>query len=336
MPAAQFAYRKGLGCTDALLTISHHLQKSLDTEMESHIVQLNFSTTFDRVSNSGLSFKLKYIGVGGSVLSICTEFLSDRRKRYVVNGAASEWVPIIAGMPQGCVLGPLLFILHTSEMFELVENRLFPHADDSTLLAVVRKPAYRRAVAAYIYLYRDLDRIHEWFNPWCMILNRNKTKALVVSRSWTVSHPHGDYVVSGVSIRASSNLDILGVKFDSRLTFEDHVRGIVSRVSQIIGILRLVKRIFLDTSLSLRCYFAFVLPILKYCSPVWGSAAECHLQLLQRQVYLVARLCPVQSFLLLCHRRRVSGLGMMYKVNSNSNHFLFGELPSASTRVRHT
>ena len=149
------------------------------------------------------------------------------------------------------------------------------------------------------------------------MLNHNKTKAFVVSRSRTVSPPHGDLVLSGVSIRASPNLDILGVKFDSKLTFEDHVRGIVSRVSQRIGILRLVTRIFVDTSVLLRCYFAF-LPILEYCSPVCGSAAECHLLFLERQVYSVARLCPDQSFSSFCHRRLVAGLSMLCMVNSNS------------------
>ena len=79
------------------------------------------------------------------MLFICTEFLSDRRQRVVVDGAASEWIPIISGVPQESVLGPLLFILHTSEIFELLENRLFAHADDSTLPAIVRKPADRHA-----------------------------------------------------------------------------------------------------------------------------------------------------------------------------------------------
>ena len=65
MPAAQFAYRKGIGCSNALLTISHHLQKSLDVEMESYIDQLDYSAAFDRVS--GLLLKLKSIGIGGSV-----------------------------------------------------------------------------------------------------------------------------------------------------------------------------------------------------------------------------------------------------------------------------
>ena len=146
-----------------------------------------------------------------------------------------------------------------------------------------------------------------------------------------MSSPHGDLVWSGVSIRASTNLYILSVKFDGKLTFVDHVRDIVSRFSQRIGSFILVKRIFVDTSVLLRCYFSFVVRILKYCSPVRGSAAEC--QLLEGQMYSVARLCPDQSLLLLCHQCRLAEHSMLCKVNSNSNHCLFRELPSASTTV---
>ena len=121
---ARFAYRKGLGCTDALLTISHHLQKSSDTGMETYIVQLDFSDAFDRVSHSGLLFKLKSVGVGDSVRSICREFLSNRRQRVVVDGASSEWIPIVSGVPQGSMFDPFLFILYARELFQLVENRL--------------------------------------------------------------------------------------------------------------------------------------------------------------------------------------------------------------------
>ena len=96
------------------------------------------------------------------MLSICTEIIFDHRQRVVVDGAASEWIPITSGVPQGRVLCPLLFILHTNEMFELVENRIFSYADGSTLLTVVCKPADRPAVAAA--LNRDLARIQEWCN----------------------------------------------------------------------------------------------------------------------------------------------------------------------------
>ena len=77
------------------------------------------------MSHSGLLIKFKSFGVRGSVLSICRKFLSNSRQRVVVDGATSEWIPIVFGVPLGSVLGPLLFIIYTSEMFELLENRLY-------------------------------------------------------------------------------------------------------------------------------------------------------------------------------------------------------------------
>ena len=85
--------------------------------MESNSVHLNFSAALDIVSHNGLLFTLKSIGVGGSVLFICREYLSNRRQRFVVNGATSEYIPIVPCVPQRSVLGPLLFILYASEMF---------------------------------------------------------------------------------------------------------------------------------------------------------------------------------------------------------------------------
>ena len=80
----------------------------------------------------------------------------------MVDHATSEWIPIVSDVPQGSVLGSLLLILYTSEMFELLDNRLYAYADDSALLAVVRKPADRPVVA--FFFKRDVARIHEWFN----------------------------------------------------------------------------------------------------------------------------------------------------------------------------
>ena len=104
--------------------------------------------------------------------------------------------------------------------------------------------------------------------------------------------------MSTVSIHANPNLAILGVKFDRNFTFKDHGRRFVFRISQRIGILWLVKRVSVDISVQLRRYFAFVLPFIEYCSPVWKSAAECHIQVLERHLYSVTGLCPDQSFLL--------------------------------------
>ena len=113
--------------------------------MKSNFVELDISAAFDWVSHSGLFFKFKSIGVGGSLLSICREFLSNRMQRVVVDGVTSEWIPIVSVVPWGSVLGPLLFNLYTREIFE---NGLYAYADNSTLPTADRKPAGRPAVAA--------------------------------------------------------------------------------------------------------------------------------------------------------------------------------------------
>ena len=129
-------------------------------------------------------------------MTVCCPFVESSSTTTVselwFDGATSEWISIVSGVPLGSVLGPHLFILYASEMFELMKIIQYAYADDSTLLAVVRKPADRPAVAAF--LNRDLARIQEWCNHWCMIKNPNKIKALVVSRSRTVNPPHGDLV----------------------------------------------------------------------------------------------------------------------------------------------
>ena len=104
---------------------------------------------------------------------------------------------------------------------------MFAYADDSTLLAVIRRPSDRPTVAASVN--RDLARIHEWCGR-CMLLNPKKSKDLVVSRSRTLYTPHGDLGLAGVPILTNPSLDILGVRFGCKLTFESHVRGVVSRV----------------------------------------------------------------------------------------------------------
>ena len=146
----------------------------------------------------------------------------------------------------------------------------------------------------------------------------------MVSRSRTVNPLHGGLVMSGIFMYASPNLDILGVKFDRRLALEDYVRGIICRVSQRIGILRLLKRVCVERPL---CHFVATVR----CGGLQLNVKSAS----QAPGYSVARLCHDQSLLLLCHRRHVAALCMSYKVNSNSNHCVFSELLSASVRVRH-
>ena len=131
-------------------------------------------------------------------------------------------------MPQGSVLGRLLFLLYTSELFSILENKLNGYADDFTLMAVVPSPGVRVAVAES--LIRNLGRVSEWCELWGMKLNASKTKTMIVSRFRTMHPQSPPLTIGGTILKESDDLVILGVTFDSKLTFEKHLRS-VSRAS---------------------------------------------------------------------------------------------------------
>ena len=128
-------YRKGLGTCDALLCVPHTLQSSLESGKKARIVQIDFSAAFNRVNHQGILYKLCSVGIGGSVLSIdsiLAHFLSNRSQHVMVDCCRSKLVNVVSRVPQGSVLGLLLFLLYTSELFSILENLLIGYADDST------------------------------------------------------------------------------------------------------------------------------------------------------------------------------------------------------------
>ena len=142
----------------------------------------------------------------------------------MVDGCRSKLVNIVSAVPQGSVLGPLLFLLNTSELFSILENKLICYADDSTLMAVVPSPGVRVAVAES--LIRDLGRVSEWCDILGIKLNASKTKTIIVSRSRTM-HPQSPPLTIGRTVlKESDDFVILGATFDSKATFEKHLRSI--------------------------------------------------------------------------------------------------------------
>ena len=229
-PDQQFGFRKGLGACDAVLTISNRVQRALDSGSETRMIGLDFSAAFDRVNHKALIYKLQQLGIGGPFLNILKEFLTNRKQRVVVDGHEGDWRRVISGVPQGSVLGPLLFILFTQDMWIGLENQLIAYADDATLLAVIPSPAQRRMVSES--LNRDLAKINDWCKLWGMKLNANKTQSMIVSRSRTLVPNHPDLSINNVILQTCESFKILGIEFDSKFTFEQHIRTVSSSVAQ--------------------------------------------------------------------------------------------------------
>ena len=176
-------------------------------------------------------------------------------------------------MPQGSVLGPLLFLLYTSELFFILENKLICYADESTFMAVVPSPGVRVAVAES--LIRDLGRVSEWCDLWGMKLNASKTKTMIVSRSRTMHPQSPPLTIGGTVLKESDALVILGVTFDSKMTVEKHLCSVSRAALQRLCILRKSWRVFHDKALLGRCFRGFVLPVLEYCSGNHELMHEC-------------------------------------------------------------
>ena len=180
-------------------------------------------------------------------------------------------------------------MLYIADLPGLLQNVLVGYADDSTLLCRIPHPRERSFVAAS--LNDDLAVISDWCSRWGMLVNPSKTREMLISRSRTIEPLFPDLVMDGSVVEMVSELKILGVILDSKLTYEKQARAIAASASMRVGILRKTMSVIRDVAVVAKCFWAVILPVLEYCSPAWMSSATSHLSLLDRVASQVSRLC---------------------------------------------
>ena len=253
-------------------------------------------------------------------------FLSSRTQRVKVDNVCNSSIDVVSGVPQGSILGPLLFLLYIADLSGLLQNVLVGYVDDSTLLCRIPHPRDRPSVVAS--LNDDLAVISNWCSRWGMLVNTSKTSGMLISRSCTVEPLFPDLVVHGKIVEMVSELKILGVILDSKLAFEKKVRAIAASASRSVGILRKTMSVFRDVAVAAKCFWAFILPVLEYCSPVWMSAATSHLSLLYCVVGQISLLSGGSVSCDLWHRRKVASLCVFFKIASFVDHSVRGLFPA--------
>ena len=256
---SQHGFIAGRSCTTQLLTAMDYWTQSLNDGYPVDIIYLDFRKAFDSVPHNRLLMKLKAYGMGGSLLRWVQNFLSGRRQRVVLNGDHSSWSTVSSGVPQGSVLGPMLFLLYVNDIPLSVDSSILLFADDAKIFRSIR------CEADYLQLQRDIDILFEWSRTW--LLNFNISKCYVLHLGLT--HSYGNYCIDGNVITSTESVKDLGIIVDSSLKFHNHTAIVTARANRILAVINKSFE-YLNTNVLLQLYKSFVRPILEYGNIIWG------------------------------------------------------------------
>jgi exonuclease III len=265
-----------------LLYITNNIHKALESGKEICMVFLDVSKAFDRVWHSGVLNKLRCMGIEGRLFDWFCDYLSDRKIRVVVNGQKSEWLRPNAGVPQGSILGPLLFLVFINDITLNIESNINLFADDTSLMEIIEN-----YVDSYAKLNRDLYRLSTWANKWLVTFNANKTVYIKISRKVNVT-PKPILYLNGEIIKEVSTHKHLGLTFNQTLTWSDHIKLLSSKAAQCVGLLRRICRDVPRECLEI-LYKYMIRPLLEYGDVIFDGTADIHLKKLedvQRQAAL--------------------------------------------------
>ena len=167
----QPGFKPGDSCINQLLSITHEIYKSFDDGFEVRGVFLDISKAFDKVWHKGIIFKLQQNGISGKLLRVLSDFLKDRKQRVILNGQFSSWTSVNAGVPQGSILGPLLFLIYINDLTDGLSSNAKLFADDTSLFSVIHD-----VDASANELNNDLYQINKWAFQWKMSFNPDPSK----------------------------------------------------------------------------------------------------------------------------------------------------------------
>ena len=193
----------------------------MDRRRDVRFVFCDVSKAFDKVWHKGLLFKLKLTGVNKQLISWIESYLSDRQQKVVSEGFSSTLKGIKAGVPQGSVLGPFLFLVYINDIVNDINNDIRLFADDTSLFVVVENDH----AAAATSLTDDLNVISNWAKKWAIQFNPQKTKNIVFSRR-DREHPPVYSGLNGDEIDETDNHCHLGITFQSSATWKKHIDDI--------------------------------------------------------------------------------------------------------------
>ena len=249
-------------------------------------IYMDLKKAFDSVPHQRLLSKLKGYGIKGKLLKWIEKCLTCRKHRVLVNGAASSWSEVVSGVPQGSVLGPILFILYINDITNVVTCDMKIFADDTK---IYHKTSTRQDC---INLQKDIDRLQDWAEKWQLLFYPDKCKVL------RIGHGHPEFTYTLTTATGANPLECshvekdLGIQVDDQLKFTQQVQQAVSNTNRLLGVIRRTYQ-YLDRTTFLHLYKGLVRPILEYGVVVGSPQYQHDIDALEAVQRRATRMVPV-------------------------------------------
>ena len=331
----QFGFRRGHSAADLLTALHHQWVHTAGDKGASRVLAIDIAGAFDRVSHTGVLHKARVYGILGDLHRWLQDYLCNRTLQVLISGQTSARRPVKAGVPQGSILGPTLFLVYVNDLEDHlpIGSNLASFADDTTLYAEIATlaavPDNARVLPAAV------DLVSSWGSDWKVQFEPAKSQALTIShhrRDW----PIPPIVFNGTPVEEQPSIKVLGVTFDHQLKFSQHIRTVVVRATQRLGALHKAFHL-LTIPARLRAYKAFVRPVMEYCPIVWMGAASSHLNRLdwvqERAIKAIHPQCWLPSLII---RRTIAALCLLYKALCDNSPALLSRMAPPPTHQPRT
>ena len=256
----QHGFRKHRSCESQLLTTVQDLASGLDNSQQIDAILLYFSKAFDKVPHQRLLIKLEHYGVRGTTLQWIKSFLSNRTQKVVVEGRSSSSAPVTSDVPQGTVLGPLLFLAYINDLLSKVHAKARLFADDCLLYRRIKTDEDAES------LQDDLNKLQDWEADWQMHFNPDKWELIRITNKRKPIN--ATYLIHNVQLKQTKRAKYLGLTFSNTLSWNSHIDTTTKKANNTTAFLRrnlsTCPRKVKDT-----CYRTFVRPQVEYVATVW-------------------------------------------------------------------
>ena len=298
------------------MVVSDRIVRAFNRSGATRAVALDISKVFDIVWHGGLLHKLKSYGISGQIFGLISSFCGNRRLRVVLDGKSSQEYPVNAGVPQGSILVPTLFLLYINDLPDDVICNIAIYADDTTLYSKCGWASNLwQQLELASELESDLQDTVDW-GKWKWLVNFNTGKTQLVSFDRSKNTAAIDVKMYESVLEEKTSFKILWLTFSSKLDWGSYIISVVKTASKKIGANQIRSMKFLSPQVALYLYKSTIQPCMEYCCHVWAGAPSCYLELLDK---LKKRICRTvgpslaASLEPLAHCRNVASLSLFYR-----------------------